>query len=453
MGISVIMEKYSEEIDLAIPLLQEKTEELFTEGRMAVLPEDAYDNVEALMIQLQDAYTAGFMDLDISHGARKNIEDLVEALSPTEEQYATKAAEALALGKSVPEEIANGLNDIHKLKAITGNLESIHYMIGQHLSTDTSYLDMLATSEGAGEAVSEYTAQGLLNNLQVVEDASNGTITLINDTIGEKVLEVTPTLVENLENLGVNLSDGLKKGVSDAVVQEDYDSIWSRLGNWFKNLFGIHSPSTVFAEYGGNISQGLFNGVDGGIVETDYNTIFDRISDALETTKDTIKGIINGIIGFIEKMANGVVNGINTVIGALNRLHIDVPEWVTEKTGLTGFGFSIPLLNTISIPRLAEGGFPDQGQMFIAREAGAEMVGSIGRRTAVANNDQIVAGIAGGVAEANEEQNSLLREQNSLLRAILEKDSGVYLDGKNLTNSVEKYQRERGRVLIAGGVV
>ena len=108
---------------------------------------------------------------------------------------------------------------------------------------------------------------------------------------------------------------------------------------------------------------------------------------------------------------------------------------------------------SVSVPAYASGGFPEQGQMFIAREAGAEMVGSIGRRTAVANNDQIVSGIAGGVAEANEEQNTLLREQNSLLRAILEKDSGVYLDGKNLANSVEKYQRERGRVLITGGVV
>ena len=108
---------------------------------------------------------------------------------------------------------------------------------------------------------------------------------------------------------------------------------------------------------------------------------------------------------------------------------------------------------SISIPAYASGGFPTEGQMFIAREAGAEMVGNIGRRTAVANNDQIVSGIAGGVAEANEEQNVLLREQNSLLRAILEKDSGVYLDGKNLTHSVEKYQRERGRVLITGGVL
>ena len=99
------------------------------------------------------------------------------------------------------------------------------------------------------------------------------------------------------------------------------------------------------------------------------------------------------------------------------------------------------------------GGFPDTGEMFIAREAGAEMVGSIGRRTAVANNDQIVAGIANGVAEANSEQNYLLREQNTLLRAILEKEANFSVDGKTITRSVEKYQRERGRVIIAGGVV
>ena len=108
---------------------------------------------------------------------------------------------------------------------------------------------------------------------------------------------------------------------------------------------------------------------------------------------------------------------------------------------------------SISIPTYASGGFPENGQMFIAREAGAEMVGNIGRKTAVANNDKIVSGIAGGVAEANSEQNALLREQNTLLRAILEKESNVSIDGRTLTNSVEKYQRERGRVLISGGVL
>jgi hypothetical protein len=91
------------------------------------------------------------------------------------------------------------------------------------------------------------------------------------------------------------------------------------------------------------------------------------------------------------------------------------------------------------------------GQMFIAREAGAEMVGTIGRRTAVANNDQIVEGISHGVSVANSESNALLREQNNLLRAMLEKESGVYLDGKQITKSVESHQRQRGRVLVTGG--
>lgn len=48
----------------------------------------------------------------------------------------------------------------------------------------------------------------------------------------------------------------------------------------------------------------------------------------------------------------------------------------------------------------ATGGFPDEGEMFIAREAGPELVGRIGGRTAVANNDQIVDGIAYGVERA-----------------------------------------------------
>ena len=161
----------------------------------------------------------------------------------------------------------------------------------------------------------------------------------------------------------------------------------------------------------------------------------------------------NPIINFVKKMVNGIVKIMNKAIDGINALfHI-------KFDGLTIGGLQIipafdkKLVNIPQIPLMAEGGFPEQGQMFIAREAGAEMVGNIGRKTAVANNDQIVSGIAGGVAQANEEQNALLREQNSLLREILEKDSGVYLDGKNLTNSIEKYQRERGRVLITGGVL
>ena len=165
-----------------------------------------------------------------------------------------------------------------------------------------------------------------------------------------------------------------------------------------------------------------------------------------------VKEAINGIISGIEKLANGVIDGINGMINALNKLSFQVPDWV-PLIGGKKFGFNLKTISRISIPRFAEGGFPEQGQMFIAREAGPEMVGNIGRRTAVANNEQIVESISVGVAEANSEQNALLREQNSLLRALLEKDSGVYLDGRSLSDSVDKYKREHGRVLITGGAL
>ena len=162
----------------------------------------------------------------------------------------------------------------------------------------------------------------------------------------------------------------------------------------------------------------------------------------------------NPVTRFVKNMANGILNIINKVIEKINEMfHIQFDGLVIGGVEVIP-SFNIRMLNIPKIPLMAEGAYDiPNGQLFIAREAGAEMVGNIGRKTAVANNDQIVAGIAGGVASANEEQNVLLREQNSLLRALLEKDSGVYLDGKRLTNSVEKYQRERGRVLITGGVV
>ena len=72
------------------------------------------------------------------------------------------------------------------------------------------------------------------------------------------------------------------------------------------------------------------------------------------------------------------------------------------------------------------------------------MIGSFGNRTAVANSDQIVAGIAAGVSNANEEQNALLRQQNELLRGILAKDASVKLGasaalGRTVQQSLNMY--------------
>lgn len=140
------------------------------------------------------------------------------------------------------------------------------------------------------------------------------------------------------------------------------------------------------------------------------------------------KKVINGIFDRVESMVNGFIKMLNGAIGLINKIP----------------GVNISTVSELRIPRLASGGFPDAGELFIAREAGAEMVGSIGGRTAVANNDQIVEGIKQGVREAMAESGGT--HGGSF-------DVKVYLDGREVTAAVEKRQRERGATIYPGGVL
>ena len=244
-------------------------------------------------------------------------------------------------------------------------------------------------------------------------------------------------------------------------VIEVFQFLWNKVLSPVVNfLWDVFSPAfkLVFEAIGNIISAaktyftGLIDFIT-GIFTKDWKQAWEGVTNMFkgiwEGLSTILKTPLNYALAVIEGFINKIIDGWNWLKEKINSLSIDIPEWL----GGGKLGFNLAMSSHVELPRLAEGGFPAEGQMFIAREAGPEMVGSIGRRTAVANNDQIVSGIAGGVAEANEEQNMLLREQNSLLRAILEKESGVYIDSKKITNSVEKYQRERGRVLIAGGVI
>lgn len=102
----------------------------------------------------------------------------------------------------------------------------------------------------------------------------------------------------------------------------------------------------------------------------------------------------------------------------------------------------------------ATGGYPKQGELFWAREDGApEMVGKMGGNTAVANNEQIVTGISSGVSkgvsDANREQNALLREQNNLLRQLLQKQFTAQVSpsaefGRVVAKSSRMYEKTYG---------
>lgn len=97
----------------------------------------------------------------------------------------------------------------------------------------------------------------------------------------------------------------------------------------------------------------------------------------------------------------------------------------------------------------ANGGFPEDGMFFANHN---ELVGKFSNgKTAVANNDQIVSGIENGVYGAMSESNSLLEEQNSLLRALLDKETGIKASDifDSVMSSADSYERQTGRKAFA----
>jgi len=99
---------------------------------------------------------------------------------------------------------------------------------------------------------------------------------------------------------------------------------------------------------------------------------------------------------------------------------------------------------TTHTPEFADGGFPQTGQMFIARESGAEMVGSIGGRTAVANNSQIVEAVSQGVAIAV--SGVIGNGGNTTINMYLDD----ILTGQAMINTINRTTKTTGNTVLVG---
>ena len=102
-------------------------------------------------------------------------------------------------------------------------------------------------------------------------------------------------------------------------------------------------------------------------------------------------GIINGMIGMWEGFANSIINGVNFVIRALNRIQVKAPKWVTDLTGMTSFGFNIGELPNVALPRiaLAEGGIVSSPTSALIGEAGPEAVIPLSKMGSMGNTYNI----------------------------------------------------------------
>ena len=125
----------------------------------------------------------------------------------------------------------------------------------------------------------------------------------------------------------------------------------------------------------------------------------------------------------IKKTVNDTLDTVETQVSnfKLPNIKIGLEVDTSALSSLSSTTWHQKYGNVVKPALYATGGFPETGELFIANESGPELVGRIGNRTAVANTDQITEGISRGVAVANAEEVMLLREQNRLLQAILQK--------------------------------
>lgn len=161
-----------------------------------------------------------------------------------------------------------------------------------------------------------------------------------------------------------------------------------------------------------------------------------NITDAIEAISPTITAQVA-----LDKSAKNIKNAIEKIKPSVEITIKNLKEVAQNIADAIGK----ITVNGKKATAKANGGMVNSGDIFIANENGkSEMIGRFGNQTAVANQEQMVEAMARGVQYAQSEQNGLLREQNSLLRAILAKEMNVNLGassalGRTVKKSLEMY--------------
>lgn len=158
--------------------------------------------------------------------------------------------------------------------------------------------------------------------------------------------------------------------------------------------------------------------------------IKDAFSQIWGDAKELAKGFFNSIADFAENFINGAIDGFSALASAKSIL------------SEVNINFNVP---HIKIPRFAQGGYPSTGSLFWAGEAGAEMIGSMNGKTTVASNGEIT-GIISAIQQTSSAEMELLRQQNSLLQGILEKEFGISNDDlfRSVRNSARDFTNRTG---------
>ena len=208
----------------------------------------------------------------------------------------------------------------------------------------------------------------------------------------------------------------------------------------------------------------IINDIVGFLTNTDTINSFVEsliliVSAIVEALPEIIQALIEALPTILKALIHGVVDNLDMFLVLGWNIGVAVLEGVAKIFAMGIDALISPIrgilkLFNLDIPKLADwvdfssmymsyatGGYPDTGQMFIAREAGAELVGNIGGRTAVANNDQIIEAISTAVYGAMVSAQS----QQSQKQVV------VNLDGRKISDNQRNVSSAIGLQFGMGG--
>jgi hypothetical protein len=250
----------------------------------------------------------------------------------------------------------------------------------------------------------------------------------------------------------------LKSAVSTAfkVLWTTVKSVWTVVSGWFKehvttpikNAFSSAKESIQKAFSSAKTAiTGVWNSVSSWFKEhvtTPIKNAFSKMKESVagifgnlwKSVKSGVSGAMNSVIARIESAINSLIRGVNKVLSGFNNV-------VSAAAKVAGVDWSgVDLVKEVKLPRVkayATGGFMDKYSIATVGENGLpELMGTVGGKPAVAGSQEIT-GIKDAINSTSAQEVSLLRQQNQLLQAILQKNFGI------TTNDIGKAARDYGR--------
>lgn len=272
--------------------------------------------------------------------------------------------------------------------------------------------------------------EAILNGLTLLSDALTLIVDLLNAIQTGDWTSVWDSFKKVIEDAWKALSDFIWDGL--ILLADAIDVLLPGEQNLADQLRAIKdgtAQATIATEDGTKAIYGLSEAVEDAAGK--FNGTY---RPSVEQTRTSLNGLLEDFRSF--------GSDVSAIVTSLFQPFADFCAWIDSAiqgisifNGLNGRVNQMQADGSIYLQGFASGGFPDEGQLFIARESGAEMVGSIGGHTAVANNQEITEGIRAAVYDAMVASNASGNNDVSVR---------VYLDSREIKAGQQRLNRAWG---------